>query len=110
MEKEFLYVGHYIDQNGNYVLKVGTTNNLERRQKEHNRNYAKTPNHPRETDFEYDWWRELSKWNTLRYEQKTKDQWREKNFGEYIRNDRFIFERKPRKVFVTIRKTYEIIL
>ena len=24
VEKEFLYVGHYIDINGNYILKVGT--------------------------------------------------------------------------------------
>ena len=22
-EKEFLYVGHYIDQDGNYILKIG---------------------------------------------------------------------------------------
>ena len=37
-EKEYLYVGHYIDKDGNYILKVGTTNDLERRRKEHNRN------------------------------------------------------------------------
>lgn len=110
MEKEFLYVGHYIDQDGNYVLKVGTTNDLERRRKEHNRNYSRTPNHPRETEFEYDWYRPLSKYNTLRYEQSTKDTWKEKNFGKYVRNDRFVFNDKPTKVRVTIRKTYEIIL
>ena len=28
----------------------------------------------------------------------------------YIRNDRFVFEEKPTKVYITIRKTYEIIL
>lgn len=110
MEKEFLYVGHYIDTDGNFVLKIGTTNDLERRQKEHNRNYAKTPNHPRETEFEYDWHRELSKWNTLRYEQSNKDTWRAEGGGEYIRNDRFVFAEKPTKVEVTIRKTYEIFL
>ena len=32
--KEFLYVGHYIDTNGNFILKVGTTNDLKRRQTE----------------------------------------------------------------------------
>ena len=31
MEKEFLYVGHYIDTDGNYILKIGTTNDLRRR-------------------------------------------------------------------------------
>ena len=34
-EKEFLYVGHYIDIDGNYILKIGTTNDLKRRQTEH---------------------------------------------------------------------------
>ena len=27
MNKEYLYVGHYIDIDGNYILKVGTTKN-----------------------------------------------------------------------------------
>ena len=36
MEKEYLYVGHYIDTKGNYILKVGTTNNLKNRQRQHN--------------------------------------------------------------------------
>lgn len=31
MEKEYLYVGHYIDAQGNYILKIGTTNDLARR-------------------------------------------------------------------------------
>ena len=35
LNKEYLYVGHYIDDEGNYILKVGTTNDLERRRKEH---------------------------------------------------------------------------
>ena len=30
-EKEFLYVGCYLDENDDFILKVGTTNNLERR-------------------------------------------------------------------------------
>ena len=42
MEKEFLYVGHYVDTNGDYILKIGTTNNLDRRQKEHTRNYKRS--------------------------------------------------------------------
>ena len=82
MEKEFLYVGHYIDTEGNFVLKVGTTNDLERRRKEHNRNYLKSAYHPRDSEFEYDWYRPLSKWNTLKYEEKTKEYftcWRFRN-------------------------------
>jgi predicted GIY-YIG superfamily endonuclease len=45
MEKEFLYVGHYIDTEGNYILKIGTTNNLKRRAQEHTTNYRKVKKH-----------------------------------------------------------------
>lgn len=112
MEKEFLYVGHYVDVDGNYVLKVGTTNNLERRRKEHTRNYLNTPHSqmPLDEEFTYDWYLPLSKYNTLRFEDRTKEKWKEENFGRYIRNDRFVCEEKPTKVEITIRKTYEIIL
>lgn len=111
MEKEFLYVGHYIDEEGNYILKVGTTNNLERRRKEHNRNYLNTPNCPRaeNEEFTYDWYKKLSKYNTLRYEDATKEKWKELEFANYMRNDRFNCGLEPPKtVEITIRKTYVI--
>ena len=44
MDKEFLYVGYYTDTEDNTILKIGTTNNLKRRQQEHTRNYKKTKN------------------------------------------------------------------
>ena len=112
LNKEFLYVGHYIDVLGNYILKVGTTNDLARRQKEHTRNYKKTPHHPMPLDgqFEYDWSIPLSKYNTLRFEDRTKEQWIGAEVGEYIRNDRFVCEEKPQAVKITIRKTYTITL
>lgn len=112
MDKEYLYVGHYYDSEGNYILKVGTTNDLNRRQKEHNRKYSTTPNHPFAADgqFIYDWHRKLSKYNTLRYEDRTKKAWKQDLNGVYIRNDRFVFAEKPPKVYITIRKTYEIVL
>ena len=112
LNKEFLYVGHYIDVLGNYILKVGTTNDLARRQKEHTRNYKKTLHHPMLLDgqFEYDWSILLSKYNTLRFEDRTKEQWIGAEVGEYIRNDRFVCEEKPQAVEITIRKTYKITL
>jgi len=108
--KEFLYVGHYIDQQGNYILKVGTTNNLDRRRKEHGRNYKKSPEFtmPSDGTFEYDWYTPLSKYNTLRYEDKTREAWQKENIGKFVPNDRFVCQKKPRVVKVTIRKTYEI--
>lgn len=100
--KEFLYVGHYIDQNGRYILKIGTTNNLDRRQKEHNRNYG--------SNFEYDWYLPLSKYNTMRYEDKNREKWKNEGIGEYIRNDRFVCAEKPKSVEVVIRKAYQVAL
>lgn len=109
-EKEYLYVGYYIDKDNIFILKVGTTNDLERRRKEHTRNYRKTPNHPmpKENEFNYLWSLKLSKYNTLRYEDKTKDRWKEENIGEYIRNDRFVCIEKPSEVEIKIRKNYII--
>ena len=99
-----------IDKDGNFILKVGTTNDLERRRKEHNRNYKKSPNYtmPPGGEFVYDFSLPLSKYNTLRYEDKTRQRWQDEGIGEFVRNDRFYCKKKPKTVKVTIRKTYEI--
>ena len=108
--KEFLYVGHYVDTKGRYILKIGTTNNLDRRAKEHTRNYRKAPDYtmPETEIFRYDWWLPLSKYNTLRYEDLNRAIWQELGIGRFIRNDRFYVTDKPDMVAVTIRKTYFI--
>lgn len=110
--KEFLYVGHYIDIDGNYMLKIGTTNDLDRRKTEHTRNYrrAKTNTLPANAEFVYDGYIPLSKYNTLRYEDRVRDKWIEQGIGEFVRNDRFKCSTKPEFVEVTIRKTYKISL
>ena len=112
MEKEFLYVGHYVDMNGDYILKIGTTNDLDRRQKEHTRNYKRSPNFtmPEDGKFEYDWSRPLSKYNTLRYEDRNREKWQKEEVGNFVRNDRFHCPKKPDFVQITIRKTYQIAL
>lgn len=114
MEKGYLYVGHYIDTEGNYILKVGTTERTPKeRAYEHNQYYRKKlTKHimPKEEKFEYDWYKEFAKSNIKKYEDKTKDVWKELGLGEYIRNDRFAFDEKPEFVEITIRKTYRIYL
>ncbi len=109
-DKEFLYVGHYIDTDGNYILKVGTTNDLRRRALEHTRKYRKAKAHalPQDQQFVYDWYTPLSKYNTLRYEDKVRSHWQDIGIGEFVRNDRFVCASKPAQVTVTIRKTYTI--
>lgn len=79
---------------------------------EHNYNYrrAKTNTMPRENEFEYDWTLPLSKYNTLRYEDKNRKRWQELAVGVFIRNDRFVCAEKPLEVEVSIRKTYKISL
>lgn len=110
--KEFFYIGHYLAESGEYVLKVGTTNNLDRRRAEHNRAYRKTPNSPMAvgTEFEYDWAIPLSKYNTLRTEDRTKAKLIAEGVGRYLNNDRFIFAEKPTEINITVRKTYTITL
>ena len=110
--KEFLYIGHYYDILGNYILKIGTTNDLDRRRKEHSRKYKQSPNctMPQDQEFVYDWHLPLSKWNTHRFEEINIDLWKEMGFGEYVRNDRFCCETKPDFVQVAIRKVYQVAL
>ena len=111
-EKEFLYVGHYTDIDNNYVLKIGTTNDLDRRRKEHTRNYRKAKNYtmPPNAEFCYDFSIPLSKYNTLRYEDSNREEWKNLNVGAFVRNDRFCCATKPATITVKIRKTYTIAL
>ena len=109
--KEFLYVGRYIDTNGHHILKIGTTNNLERRRKEHTRNYRKSSKFtlPPNDEFEYVWSLPLSKYNTIRFEDKNRARWQEMEVGTFVRNDRFDCGNCfPTEVEVVIRKTYVI--
>ena len=112
IEKEWLYVGYYHDVNNNFVLKIGTTNDLKRRQQEHTRNYRKAAHNPAPPDetFHYIWTLPLSKWNTHRYEESNIKFWQEMEIGEFVRNDRFVLQKIPNFVPVKIRKTYQIAL
>lgn len=108
--KEFLYFGGYIDTDGNPIFKIGTTNDLNRRKDEHNKAYAKTPNHPRKTEFIYFTYIELSHCNTLRYESKFKNDMILSKVGEYVENDRFVMTNFDLNMplYFTIRNEYEI--
>ena len=106
-----MYVGHYTTEQGEYILKIGTTNDLERRRKEHTRNYRRCKNcpMPKDTEFCYDWTLPLSKYNTLRYEDRNRARWQEMEIGDFVRNDRFnCGDSFPSTIEVKIRKTYVI--
>ena len=109
-EKEFLYVGYYKDVESRIMLKIGTTNDLKRRQAEHTRNYKKAKNYTMPTDeiFHYLWTLPLSKYNTLRYEDKNRQRWIDASIGDFVRNDRFVIPPTLAEVTVIIRKCYTI--
>lgn len=110
--KEFLYVGYYFDTLNRLILKIGTTNDLKRRQQEHTRNYRRATHYtlPKESSFIYLWSIQLSKYNTIRFEDLNKELWRQAGIGEFIRNDRFLVADCPQSVQIKIRKTYSISL
>lgn len=110
MGKDLFYVGHYVSTDGKYVLKIGTTNDLRRRRTEHNQNYRRAKQHtlPQGEDFVYDWFIPLSKYNTLRIEDKVREYFQSIGLGVFVKNDRFVCDRKPEFVEITIRKTYKI--
>lgn len=107
--KEYLYVGCYTDINNNKIVKIGTTNDLNRRQAEHTRSYkrAKQYTMPSDAQFEMLGCIPLSKYNTLRYEDKNRKAWQEQGIGQFIRNDRFLVDEGVTEVTVTIRKEYK---
>lgn len=111
-EKEFLYVGFYIDIDGNYILKIGTTHDLKERRATHNRDMRKYKHSPMHKDstFKYIWAKPLSKYNTFRYEDRNREIWKNMGIGTFLRNDRFLLETVPPTVPVKIRKEYQVAL
>lgn len=103
-------MGHYVDKKGRFILKIGTTNDLDRRASEHTRNYRRARDYtmPETAVFVYDWFLPLSKYNTLRFEDRNREAWKSAGIGRFIRNDRFLCERKPDAVVITIRKSYVV--
>ena len=109
--KEFFYWGFYLDENGVVIWKPGTAKELWRRKKDHDRDYVKSSCNHRMmngTEFHYLWAIPLAKWTTRKIEEATIDRLKAENFGEYIRNDRFVDVNCAQSVDIIIRKTYTI--
>lgn len=83
------------------LYKIGTTNNIKRRMRQHERYYGKS--------IEVLWISPAySKYTTLRVEEKTIENWRNLEGFEYIRNDRFIIDPKIRTVRIKVRKEWVV--
>ena len=105
--KQGLYYIYFlvIEDNPFYnIIKIGTTNNMSRRMREHLKNYKK--------NISVIWFKEVtSKYTTLRVEDEMKEYWK-KHFPhwQYLRNDRFIIPKQDTEMFVKIRKQYDFTL
>ena len=87
----YVYVGHYTDIDGNYILKVGTTNNIRRRTCEHTAAYKEKKKYqmPKDGHFVMDWYRPVSYKNSIKTENRTRQAWKNEGIGQFIPKDRF---------------------
>ena len=107
----YVYVGHYTDIDGNYILKVGTTNNIKRRTCEHTAAYKEKKKYqmPKDGQFVMDWYRPVSYKNSIKTEDKTRQAWKNEGIGKFIPKDRFnCGATPPRQVKVKIRKEWVV--
>ena len=105
----YFYVGHCSDIDGNYILKVGTTNNIRRRTGEHTAAYKEKKKYqmPKDERFVMDWYRPVSYKNSIKTEDRTRQAWKNEGIGQFIPKDRFnCGATPPRQVKVKIRKEW----
>lgn len=94
----FLRIGEPCER----LFKIGTTNDMDRRMKEHKRYYKKDVEVLGVITV-------TSEYTTLRVEKQTKELWREIHPDwEYKRNDRFIIPEDVKEIEIKVRKTYKI--
>lgn len=98
--KEYIYFIR-IGEPAARLFKIGTTNNIDRRMKEHKRSYKE--------DIEILGIIPLtSRFTTLRVEQRMIEKWKTFDGWTYKRNDRFIIPGDVQEVVITVRKDYKI--
>jgi hypothetical protein len=81
--------------------KIGTTNDMFDRMKEHLRNY-------KENIFILWISPSYSKWTTVRVEDRQKKWWIEHTNWQYLRQDRFIIPPGVKEITITVRKEWHI--
>lgn len=102
MEKHFIYLLR-VGEPQERLFKIGTTNNIDRRIKEHKRYYKKDVHLLGYIPVK-------SEYTTLRVEKQTKELWKTLPDWTYMRNDRFIIPEGIEKVQIKVRKIYEFSL
>ena len=100
MKGNYIYFIRIGDKSEN-LYKIGTTNDIARRMRQHERYYHKS--------VTVLWVsKPYSKYTTLRVEERTIEKWKQEEGFQYIRNDRFIIDPSIREVSVKVRKDWVI--
>ena len=100
MKHDYVYFIRIGDEADN-LYKIGTTNDVMRRMRQHERYYKKP--------VEVIWVSPAySKYTTLRVEEQTINQWKGLEGFQYIRNDRFIIDPSIKQVTIKVRKEWTI--
>lgn len=92
----FVRIGEPADR----LFKIGTTNDMDRRMKEHKRYYKKDIAVLGVIPV-------TSEYTTLRVEKQTKEKWKQNGDWKYLRNDRFIIPQNVTEVIIKVRKEYK---
>ena len=106
---DYVYVRHHTDIDGNYIRKVGTSNNSRRRTWEQTAAYKgkKKCQMRKDGQFVMDWYRPVSYKNSIKTEDRTRQAWKNEGIGQFIPKDRFnCGATPPRQVKVKIRKEW----
>lgn len=96
--KEYIYFVRIGDPSAR-LFKIGTTNDINRRMKEHKRYYKEDITILGLIPL-------TSKYTTLRVEKKMIDLWKTFEGWIYKRNDRFIIPEEVKQITITVRKDY----
>ena len=107
----YVYGGNYTDIDGNYILKIRTTNNFRRRTFDHTYAYKEKKKYqmPKDGHFVMDWYRPVSYKNSINTENRTRQAWKNEGIGKFIPKDRFnCGATPPRQVKVKIRKEWTV--
>ena len=81
------------------IVKIGTTNDIMRRMKEHLKYY--------DTDIVIEWIsKDYRHFTTLRVEENMKELWKQNADWEYMKNDRFIIPEDEKEIVIKVRKEY----
>ena len=112
--KDYFYIGYYLSTFDMYILKLGRTDDYERRAKEHTRYYKhKVKNQPMKENeqFNYIALLPLSPANADRVERKNLEIFKKLFKDNYIQKERFVFDKLPKILeILSIRKTYTFIV